>query len=115
MDPYANTENNSNENKEDELERLKFDIQQLYTSSTVALPTAVEHLEIEVRQEILQHQLEPTISPEIPIPSKEMVEEETLPPSTPPDSPSHQILHSVDSIVNASNVSDVEVREREMN
>jgi hypothetical protein len=89
LDPYANTENhqNNNQDNDDKLERLKNDIQQLFASTTIThpsslstptlpdvigqqdellstpLPLAVEQLELEVRQEILQHTLEQPPSP----------------------------------------------------
>jgi hypothetical protein len=83
FDPLGSIENHNNdENDEDKLERLKQDLQELYSSSIVidppsvptpilpdiigqqeeflatSLPLAVEKLELEVRQEILQHTLE---------------------------------------------------------
>jgi hypothetical protein len=87
LDPFGNTENHTNQDNDDKLERLKQDLQDLYASSTVinppliptptlpdiigqqeelssiALPLAVEHLEIEVREEILHHTLEQSSSP----------------------------------------------------
>jgi hypothetical protein len=84
LDPLNSVENHSNNTDEDKLERLKQDLEELYAQSTVvdtpapvvttstlpdiigqqedltstSIPLAVEQLEIEVRQEILQHTLE---------------------------------------------------------
>ena len=82
LDPLNNVENHSNDTDEDKLERFKQDLEELYAQSTVidtplvttpilpdiigqqeelastSIPLAVEQLEIEVRQEILQHTLE---------------------------------------------------------
>jgi hypothetical protein len=86
LDPSVTKTDDQHQDKNDKLERLKYDIQQLYAShststtannpsivstsilpdvisqqdetSTVTLPEAVEQLEIEVRQELLQHALD---------------------------------------------------------
>ena len=180
LDPLGNIENHqsdSSHEQEDKLERLKFDIQQLYASSVVvtrptaqtptlpdiigqqeelssaSLPQAVEQLELEVRQEVLQHTLEQT-SPSLLLPdlttvthvnhedttdtrlSHASTDEETnddlsllpvlqetntsntliyqnepdlLQHETPPSQVS-LILHSVDSIVNASDAANMIVR-----
>lgn len=86
LDPLAPSNHQSNENPDDRLQRLKFDIQELYAVDsvnnsndivstaltdvsteqdempTMTLPEAVEQLEIEVRQEILQHAFEASSS-----------------------------------------------------
>lgn len=154
MDPYANHENELNATDEETLERFKLDLQELYSSSTivpsttatgteetlsdqvlddeqsntVTLPTAVEHLEYEVRQEILQHTFDnPSSSPlliEETTGSTERNDEET-PHSRrasdveqistvdePENSLTGHVLHSVDSIVNAKDLADVEVNFR---
>ena len=89
LDPLAPT-GNDDLDQEEKLQRLKQDIQELYASSaivhppsvptptlpdvisqpddsaTVTLPVAVEQLELEVRQEILQHTLElPLLLPDL--------------------------------------------------
>ena len=92
LDPLAPTANAdlNEQDQEEKLQRLKQDIQELYASSaiihpphvpaaplpdvvsqpedssTLTLPAAVEQLELEVRQEILQHTLElPSLMPDL--------------------------------------------------
>jgi hypothetical protein len=182
LDPLGNTENHhdndNNQENDDKLERLKQDLQDLYATSTITnlpsiptptlpdiigqqeeissalLPLAVEQLELEVRQEILQHTVEqpssPLLLPDLTaLPngnhddtkesnllstSSSSIEEEQNLSSTPvvettqtshnpivqnePDIIQHEIpstqrpniLHSVDSIVNAPMVPNLEVR-----
>ncbi|CAM2726281.1 unnamed protein product [Rotaria socialis] len=87
LDPLGHPEDNdNNQENDDKLERIKQDLQELYASSVVIdtssapipilpdligqqdelsstpLPLAVEQLELEVRQEVLQHTLEQTSS-----------------------------------------------------
>ncbi|UJR35187.1 hypothetical protein I4U23_027954 [Adineta vaga] len=150
LDPYSNTENQFNGQDENKLERFKQDLQELYASSIVidpriisppmlpdivnqqeeipstSLPLAVEQLELEVREEILQHtheqssllngnqeeilslstfndgeiQSEPT--------SNNRIEDKNEPDLIPQETSTQTVLHSVDSIVNAATVSDLE-------
>ncbi|CAF4690539.1 unnamed protein product [Rotaria sp. Silwood1] len=92
LDPLGNPEyhnNNNNQENDDKIERIKQDLQELYASSIVidtpsmptstlpdvivqqeenlstSLPFAVEQLEFEVRQEILQHTLDQSSSPDL--------------------------------------------------
>lgn len=89
LDPLGNPENrdcNDSQDDDDKLERIKQDLEELYASSvvintssiptsslpdligqqddlsTTTLPLAVEQLELEVRQEILQHTVEASAS-----------------------------------------------------
>jgi hypothetical protein len=98
LDPLGSIENhknNNNEENDDKRERFKQDLEELYASSTVidplpppsmqtptlpdiigqqeeflstSLPLAVEQLELEVRQEILQHTLEQPSSSSLLLP-----------------------------------------------
>jgi len=98
LDPFGSIENhknNNNEENDDKLERFKQDLEELYASSTVidplpppsmqtptlpdiigqqeefsstSLPLAVEQLELEVRQEILQHTFEQPSSSSLLLP-----------------------------------------------
>lgn len=89
LDPFANTSNHNHDENDDQNERIKQDLEDLYANSTVyttpepvpitanilpdvigqqddlasSLPLVVEQLEFEVRQEILQHTLEQSSSP----------------------------------------------------
>ena len=177
LDPLASSNNDSILDVDDKLELLKFKIQELYASNTLndqpttitsstlpdvisqpediptfTLPMAVEQLEIEVRQEILQHTLEtnvsggllpdlttisngihedhePIVDQSISLSSSEQNQDEptelspvekgnsifTVPAESEPDLLQHDVqsnpivLHSVDSIVNATSLVDAQV------
>ena len=151
LDPFGHQQDN---NPQDNLESIKHDLEDLYPIpttieseiilpeivtrededlSSISLPLAVEHLEMEVREEILHHILE-ELSPsdlttlsnghedeeeEIPLTFTSIDEESTPTIETLNDfidSKEHDtiaattVLHSVDSILNLPTVTDHEVQ-----
>ena len=122
LDPYAtgHSESETEETKlDDQTELFNLDLQQIYSNhsllneenptTTVTLPTAVDHLEIELRQEVLQHQFETTPIVNGNHAEEEEEEEEEIPAADPTENSTSIVLHSVDSIVNATDLAEVEV------
>ncbi|CAF1245680.1 unnamed protein product [Adineta ricciae] len=158
LDPLSHSEYQTNDHEGSRLDSFQQDLQDLYASSIVvdppvapsfvpilpdvpdqqedilstSLPLAVEQLEIEVREEILQHTHEQPLldghhektqeatflstsieeeqqSPLATADTKEIVENESdcIPHDVSPTQ-TQTVLHSVDSIVNATTMADLE-------